>query len=133
MDIRQHAVSETTVLHLRDASEELMFDGDKPCTVTIYGPGSKQYARAQTEQSNRLIDRMKKKGKTNQSAEEAAKEKSEFLAACTHSFQNVDYDNLGGDEKHKAIYSDPSIGFIADQVAKHLADWSNFTKGSQKP
>jgi hypothetical protein len=132
MDIRKHAVSETTTLHLRDAAEELMFDGDKPVTVTVYGPGSKQYAKAQTGQSNRLIDRMKKKGKADQTAEESAKEKAEFLAACTHSMDGIEYDGLTGEALHKAVYSDISIGFIADQVAKHVGDWANFTKGSQK-
>ena len=29
-----------------------------------------------------------------------------------------------------AVYVDITIGFIADQVAAHLKDWSNFTKPS---
>ena len=47
--------------------------------------------------------------------------------------QVVEYDGLTGEALYKAVYSDVSIGFIAEQVAKHLSDWSNFQRGSQKP
>lgn len=132
MDIRTKAVSETSVLHLRDASDELMFDGDKPITVTVYGPGSKAYARAKTEQSNRLIDRMKKKGKTDQSPDEAAREKAEFLCAVTASMDGIEYDGKQGSDLFRAVYGDVSLGFIADQVVKHVEEWGNFSKGSPK-
>jgi hypothetical protein len=129
-DIRKFAVEATGQLHLRDANDELMYAGDKPMVVNLYGPGSKQYAKAQAAQQNRMIDKLKRKGKTEQSAESKAAEAAEFLSDCTASFENVDYDGLTGGELAKAIYSDVTIGFIADQVAKHLGDWSNFTKPS---
>lgn len=134
MDIRKHAVNETSTIHLRDAGDELMYaeDGKTPVTITVYGPGSKQYARAQAAQSNRLIDRMKKKGKADQTADDAAKERAEFLASCTHSMENVEYEGLQGADLFRAVYSDLSIGFVADQVAKHLGEWGNFSKGSPK-
>lgn len=133
MDIRKHAVNETSTLHLRDANEELMHDeAGQAVTVTVYGPGSKAYARAQAAQSNRMVDRLKRKGKADMSAEDAAKEKAEFLAACTQSMQRVDYDGLQGDELHRAVYADPTLGFVADQVHKHLTEWGNFSKGSPK-
>jgi hypothetical protein len=132
-DIRQHAVEETTVLHLRDAADALMYADEKqqlPRTVTLYGPGSKQYAKAQARNSNRMIDRLKKKGKTDQTADEKAQETAEFLADCTKSMENIEYDKLTGEALFKAVYSDRSIGFVADQVSKHLGDWANFTKDS---
>lgn len=133
MDIRKFAVEPTTRLHLRDAADELMYaDGDqaRPITVQLYGPGSKQYAKAQAAQHNRMVDKLKRKGKTDQSAEQIAVEKAEFLADCTAGFENLEYDTLTGDALAKAVYADTSIGFIADQVGKHLGDWANFTKGS---
>ena len=39
---------------------------------------------------------------------------------------------LTGRELFHAVYSDPSIGFIAEQVAKFSGDWANFSKGSAK-
>jgi len=129
-DIRKFAVEATGQLHLRDANDELMHADGKPMVVNLYGPGSKQYAKAQAAQQNRMIDKLKRKGKTEQSAESKAAEAAEFLSDCTASFENVDYDGLTGGELAKVIYSDVTIGFIADQVAKHLGDWSNFTKPS---
>ena len=129
MDIRKYAVEPTSKLHLRDANDELMYtDEGKPVAVNLYGPGSKQYARAQAAQNNRLLDKLKRKGKSDQTAEQRAAESSEFLADCTESFENLEYDNLAGRELFMAVYADVSIGFVADQVAKYISDWSNFTK-----
>ena len=124
MDIRTKAVSPTNVLELRDANDELL----QGVTVTVYGPGSKQYAAAQSRQSNRMIDALKKKGKTDQSAAQKAAETAEFLADVTLEFNGLEYDALTGRELALAVYSDVSIGFIADQVAKFVGDWSNFSK-----
>ncbi len=126
MDIRTKAVAQTSILELRDANDELM----QGVTVTVYGPGSKQYAAAQARQSNRMIDALKKKGKTDQSAQQKAAETAEFLADVTVEFNGLEYDDLTGRELALAVYSDTSIGFIADQVAKHCGDWSNFSKVS---
>ncbi len=133
MDIRKFAVEPTTRLHLRDASDELMYADDAkemPIAVNLYGPGSKQYARAQSDQNNRMIDKLKRKGKSEQTAEQKSAETAEFLTACTASWENLEYDKLKDAALSNAVYSDMSIGFIADQVAKTLGDWSNFTKRS---
>lgn len=137
-DIRKHAVEPTSRLHLRNAADEPMFaDGEdgnpdpaKPMVAVLYGPGSKQYAKAAAARNNRLVDQLKRKGKTEKSAEEQARETAEFLAACTHSLENVDYDALQDEAKHRAVYADTTIGFIAEQVGKHIGEWGNFKKAS---
>lgn len=131
MDIRKLAVAQTSKLHLRDANDELLFSEGNPVTVTLYSPGTKQYARARTDQSNRMMDKLKRKGKANQTAEQRAEESAQFLADCTESFENIKYDGLEGKALFKAVYMDNSIGFVVDQVDKHISDWSNFTKESQ--
>lgn len=133
MDIRKFAVAATSRLHLRDASDELMYADEAktlPIAVTIFGPGSKQHAAAQAKQSNLLVNLVRKKGDANQTAEQRREAQAEFLTACTESFENLEYGELQGLELAKAVYSDLSLGFIADQVAKHLGEWSNFSKGS---
>lgn len=132
-DVRKFAVSATGRLHLRDANDQLMYDDNGgEIAVNLYGPGSKQYAAAQAAQHNRMIDKLKRKGQSVQTAEQIAEEKAEFLADCTASFENLEYEVLTGDTLARAVYSDITIGFIADQVAKHIGDWSNFSKGSAK-
>lgn len=130
MDINTKAVLPTSRLHLRDASDELLMDGDKAVAVNLYGPGSKQFAKAQAAQSNRMLEKLKRKGKIDQTAEQKQIEQAEFLAECTESFENLEKDGLTGHALALAVYSDIKIGFIADQVAKHVGDWSNFSKPS---
>lgn len=134
-DIRKFAVEPTGRLHLRNANDELMYADDektKPIAVNLYGPGSKQYARAQTIQQNHMIDKLKRKGKADQTTEQKSEELVEFLTGCTASFENLEYDDLQGEALAMAVYSDLSIGFIAEQVGKHLGDWSNFSTPSTK-
>lgn len=137
-DIRKHAVTPTSTLHLCDAADQLMYaedangqpDLNRPMTAVLYGPGSKEYKKAQVANSNRMIERLKKKGKADVSAEDQARETAEFLAACTQSLNNVAYGELAGEALHLAVYGDAEIGFIAEQVNKHIGDWANFTKPS---
>lgn len=126
MDIRSLAVDPTNTLALRDANDELI----PGASVVVYGPGSKQYAAAQSKQQNRMIDKLKSKGKTEQTAAQKAAETAEFLADVTVSFGGLEYEALEGRALALAVYSDTSIGFIADQVAKFVGDWSNFSKVS---
>lgn len=138
MDIRKFAVEETAVLHLKDANDELMYadgtdgkpDTSKPIRITLYGPGSKKFAKVQAANNNKLFTRLKKKGKEDQSADEKAQESADTLTALTHSFENIAYDALSGEALYRAVYLDTSIGFIATQVNAYLNDWANFTKSS---
>jgi len=137
-DIRKHAVEPTSILHLRNAADELLYADDaegnpdktRPMEAEIYGPGSKQFKKAQAASSNRLVERLKKKGKENQSAEEKTLADAEFLKACTKALHNVSFDSLTGEALYMAVYTTPEIGFIPEQINKHISDWSNFTKAS---
>lgn len=133
MDIRKFAVTETTRLVLKDAKGEIITNSDgKEVAVNVYGPSSKQFAKARNAQSNRMIDKIKAKGAAETTPEQTAKETAEFLASCTLSFENLEYDDLAGDALAKAVYLDASIGFIPEQVNKHIGDWANFLPSSTK-
>ncbi len=87
----------SAVLHLRDGDDELMFadgpdgtqDESRPMRIHAYGPGSKVYAKASAAQSNRTMDRIKAKGKSNQTAKEITEERAKFLAECTFKITGV--------------------------------------------
>lgn len=141
MDIRQAAVSETAFLHLRDASDALMYEGDdetKPVGITLYGPGSKSYARANHAKMTRLTQRAHKKGgRGDLSQEDSAVEVAQYLADVTKEFHYIERtgpqgEALTGESLFKAVYGDRELGFIADQAARFTQDWSNFSKGSAK-
>ncbi len=136
--LKKFALAETSVLHLRDGNEELMYadgadgkpDESKPMRVYLFGPGSKQFAKAKAAAGNRAIDRLKKRGKSDQTAEDNAKETADFLTSCTQSMENIDYEELTGAEMFKAIYLELDLCFIPMQIDKYLSDTANFTKGS---
>ena len=135
-DITSIAASETSVLELLNAADEPLLDADgNPLTITLYGPGSTQFQRATARRQNKLLDRLKKKGKADLSPDEQSAEQADFLASVTVSFNGWSYPPAGkatGAELFKAAYKDRSIGFIADQVQAFVGDWANFTKPSDE-
>lgn len=134
MDLRNAAANETSRIELTDGVGNSLLDdaGNQPAIV-VYGPGSKEYTAAVAARNNRTMDRLRKKGKSDLTPEQQLADHAAFLSACTHSMEGVERDGLTGAALHKATYSDPSIGFIAEQVSMHLGDWGNFTKPVQKP
>ena len=134
MDIRNIAVQTEGVVELLDVDNNpLLDDSGEPLKVTVFGPGSREYMKAQAELNNRLLDRLKRKGKSEQSAEEKAREQIDFLVSCTKEFSpNLQYGDLQGEALFKAVYSDRSVGFIAQQVGEFIGEWSNFKKPSTK-
>jgi hypothetical protein len=132
MDIRKFKVNQTTRLVLKDAKGEPITDDGKEVAVIVHGPASKRFALARQNQNNRMMDKLKTKGNAEQTPEQTARETAEFLTECTESFEHVERDDLQGADLAKAIYMDASIGFIAEQVNKHIGDWANFLPVSTK-
>jgi hypothetical protein len=132
LNIINRAARDTDSFQLRDGNDELMFDGETPVKVTVYGPGSKQWQQAQAKANTRGIERLRKKGKVEITAEEQTRQNAEHLAAITHSFEGLEYgdEGLTGRDLALAIYSNPQLGYIGDQVTRHANDWANFTKPS---
>jgi hypothetical protein len=134
-DITSVAVEETAVLELTDPNDlPLIGDGGKQCTIELYGPGSEPFAQAEAKRQNRLLDRLKRKGKSELSPEEQRVEIAEFLASITVSFNGFDYPPAGkatGKDLFRALYSDRKVGFITDQVQRFVGDWGNFTAKSE--
>jgi len=131
-DISKLAVSATSVIELEDPTgEPLLDDSGGVISVTIYGPGSKQYQKASGTRNRAVLDHVRKGGKKLKDEDQREMD-AEFLSACTVSFNGFTYKDFTGYEMFKQAYLDPSIGFIAEQVNKASGDWSNFTQGSSK-
>lgn len=137
--LKSTAVAATSVLHLKDSAENLLFAevGAKkeqvPVEVVVFGPGSKEFQQAQAKVNSRAVRRLQRRGKFEQSADEKLAEQADYLADITQGWRNIDNAEFGdktGRALSVAIYSDPSIGFIADQVAEHVKDWGNFSPAS---
>lgn len=130
-EITTLAARDTFTLDLLNANDDPLVGADgKAISITVYGPGSKAYQKATAERTQRMLDKMAKKGKNKLSAEEQVREQAAFLAACTVSFNGFAY--KGDATAFEAAYNDPSLGFIADQVARAINDWANFTNQPSK-
>ncbi|MCA3254930.1 MAG: hypothetical protein INF91_04845 [Alphaproteobacteria bacterium] len=130
-DITKVAAEETSTFELLNGNDEpLLDDKKKPISITVYGPGSEPFAIVQSRQNARAIERLRKKGKADQTPAQRFAEQAEDLADLTVSFNGFGHPEHpnGGREMFKAVYGDRKLGFIAEQVSRHVGDWSHFTK-----
>lgn len=131
-DISKLAVKETSVIDLESPDgEALTNDAGDAMSITVYGPGSKQYQKAQGVRNRAILEHVRKGGKKMKDDDQRELD-AEFLASCTASFNGFGYKDLTGYDMFKGAYLDPAIGFIAEQVNKAIGDWANFTKESGK-
>lgn len=127
-DISNLAVNSTAIVDLESPDGEPLTNQDgETLTVTVYGPGSKQFQKASGVRNRAILEYVRKGGKKMKEDEQRELD-ADFLASCTVSFNGFGYKDLTGAEMFKQAYLDPAIGFIAEQVNKAIGDWSNFTK-----
>jgi hypothetical protein len=130
-DMLQYAARDTAWVHLKDAAGNPMFKDDdetKPRRVNLYGPGTRQHAQAAARKQSSSLSRLREQREVG--PDEVLQEDAEFLAAVTHSFENVDIGELSGRELALALYRERKLGFIVEQLGKFQADWKHFTPGS---
>src|SRR4051812_37516406 len=125
-DITKTSVEETGIVELVGADEAPLIGEDgKQCSITVYGPGSGAFATAEARRQNRLLDRLKRKGKADMSAEEHRVEQAEFLVSITTTFNVFPYPPAAeatGKDLFRALYKDRKVGFITDQVQRFVGD-----------
>jgi hypothetical protein len=131
-DISKLAVAATSIIDLEDPNGDLLVnDKGDTISVTVYGPGSKQFQKASGIRNRAILDYVRKGGKKLKDDEQRELD-ADFLASCTVSFNGFTYKEFTGYEMFKNAYLDPSIGFVSEQVNKAIGDWSNFTQASPK-
>ena len=131
MDLKKFEMQETGFLHLKDAAGELMYadgaDGEpdlsKPMRIEAYGPGSKEFSRAQSVRNGKQLRRLREKGKADGTAAEMRQDQIDFLAACTKGFENFE-------GEPKDVYGNQKVSFIRDQFSEYLNETENFKPAS---
>jgi hypothetical protein len=133
-DITKTAVDETATCELNGADDApLMADKASSARSRSTVPAPTPFAKAEAKRQNRLLERLRRKGKSEMSPEEQRAEQAEFLAAITVSFNDFGYPPAGdatGKDLFRALYMDRKVGFITDQVQRFVGDWGNFTGSS---
>lgn len=123
-DLSQFELTDTGSLIVQNPKgDDLLIDG-KPVTITLYGEGSKQFVGAKYKLDNALQTRAigLMRGKSDKSgAEEQRQLKAEFLNAVT-----VSIDNFPIEGGALALYSNPKLSYITNQVDKFLGETENF-------
>lgn len=123
-DLSQFETVDTSVLTVQNPKgDDLLYDG-KPVTISLYGPGSRQFVNAKYKLENasqaRSIAMIRGKVSKN-AAEETRQMQAEFYAAVTASLDNFPIE--GG---ALALYLNPKLSYITEQVEKFLSDTENF-------
>jgi len=132
-EIKKVAARDTFDCMLKAADgKPLMGDDGAQLSVTVYGPGSKQFQKAKVTQQARILAMMKESGGTALTPDEQSSDAAMFLADCTVSLNGFCYDGKSDAGAAQSLYSDHSLDYITDQVKNGIVSWQNFTGSSQK-
>lgn len=107
--------------------------GGAPMTVTVHGPGSKEFKAAKSAQSNRNMKRARASGgRVETTADEDAADVAAFLSLITVSLNNFTYKGLDPKDREtfRALYLDRKMGWLTDQVNTAAGDWGRFTQAA---
>lgn len=114
--------STTAALTVQHPSGMPLLLNGEPLTITLYGPGSEEYQRAQAriDQAVQARTFAALRGKAQKDdPEDLRRWRAEKLTACTASCSAPGI-NVA------ELYTNPRLGYIANQVEKFVEDWANF-------
>ena len=127
-NINTKAIGDTTKVHLTDPStdEKLFDEAGNAVSVEIYGKASKAYRQALSVLSRKSLQR---KGK-QQSFETNVEDNIDLLVTISKAAHNFEMDGapVNSPEAFKALYNNPNLFWIKDQVQAALDDNANFTQ-----
>lgn len=137
---RKRALETATIELVEGDGSPLLDDAGQRLSVTVHGPGSRQWQQADAERNRRRVARMEKvrgSNKLSAALDHAREDEVAFLVSVTISFNGWDYPPADGKwklpaDEFRAAYSDDALGFIRDHVHREANDWSVFTPGSVK-
>lgn len=132
-DLASLRAADTADMPVKNADGKPLTRGGKALSITVYGPGSEQFAQAQAARSQRLVARVSKRGAANGAltADEQRSENATFLASVTHSLNGgLTYEGGTDAASIERMYGDLRLGFVADQVSSFVGDWGNFSAAS---
>lgn len=131
------ASSSTAFLHLRGPDGTPLYENGERVGITLYGPGTPEAARVEERTTARIVKRMRDSdGKPSVvPLDERRAQDAEDLADVTAEFHHLEEDGpdgapLTGRALFVAVYRNPRLGWIVEQVNKFLGDWGKFTPSS---
>lgn len=121
-DFTEFFLTETTVLNIELPNGEPMLFKGAQVTAHIHGPATTRFTKAKEALDREAMKRvMSTVAKGRKKDEEDRDADVKFLVAITDRIDNFPFP--GGVE---AIYREPRLKYIADQVRTHVGDLGNF-------
>jgi hypothetical protein len=128
-DFSSFFLAETSVVELDLPNGEPMLYQGSPVRVHVHGPATARFTKAneamQREAAKRVMAAIGNKGKKEAEDKDAD---AKFLVAITERIENFPFP--GGID---AIYREPKLKYVADQVRTFVGDAGNFFGGGEKP
>lgn len=128
-----------TLLHPDDRVPLLDAKG-KPLTITLLGRDSDAFIRAENAARNRTVEGVTSGAKFSAAAADV--QACETLARCTVDWSGIPKGWIDGSDdetpiKHSsenavALYGNPGVSWLREQVDKFIANRANFLKASPK-
>lgn len=130
-DFSAFLLETTSRLELMLPNGEPMLWQGNPVAVHLYGPATDEYAAAKAamdkEAAARVFRAMGANKNKKKQGEDEAETDAKFLTAITAEFENFPFP--GGTA---AVYREPRLNYIGNQVRSHVNDLGNFFKESAK-
>lgn len=128
-DFSAYFLQDTSTVLIKLPNGQPMAHQGQPVAVVVYGPSTERFSAAKDaldrEATKTLMQSM---GASASSKDGAAKDAdARFLSAVTERIDNFPFP--GGPA---AVYREPRLKYLADQVRAHLGDLGNFFKGSEQ-
>ena len=134
IDLSKKRVGTTGKVQVKNADGSLMLDeAGEGAFARLHTPSSKVWESANASMRRKVMKRVRESGGKIENATETPEEIAEFLNAVTEEFTNLEVPLPEGESGAKAIvravYADPELGFIRDQMYSASKDWGSFTQG----
>lgn len=132
-DITQKRARDTAQIELVGGDGSPLTDDEgNVLKVTVHGPGSKVWQRADAERRRKQVARVEKaRGNVSAALDGGDQDQIDFLVSVTASFDGWVYpgEHATAQDMFRAAYTDDSLGFIRDHVHAASSSWASFTKG----
>ena len=129
MDLAQLNIPDTITVHLEFPGTGKLYEDGEPSTIELLSPASDQAITFNRKVQRKLNARLAKRGMKSLKIEpeELEAQNVERLCAYTFGVNNLIYegepvtvDNI------KAVYENPKMGWLCDQLSERLASWDDF-------
>lgn len=127
-------VPTTGLINLKAPDGSPLLDADnRPAQARVHSPASKVWEVANASKRRKTMKRVREFNGKIEAAADDAEDTVDFLVAITEEFVNVEIPDapVGAKALVRAIYENPALGFIRDQVETAANDWGSFTSGSK--